>query len=97
MLSAPENAILCLVRTTIDLPEPLLQNAKRRAADRGVTLSALVEDALRGHLAARPAQTAAPFKLHSVRGRLVRPDLDLDRASSLITLDDESEFGRGKS
>jgi hypothetical protein len=85
------------MRTTIDLPEPLLHNAKRRAADRGVTLSALVEDALRNHLAARPPKSATAFKLHTVRGRLVRPNLDLDRSSALVTLDDESDFGRGRS
>ena len=80
-----------LVRTTIELPEPLLYNAKRRAANRGVTLSAIVEDALRHYLAARPSKSVAPFKLHTVRGRL-RPFLDLDRTSALLTLDDESDY-----
>jgi hypothetical protein len=84
------------MRTTIDLPEPLIQNAKRRASERRVTLSALVEDALRSHLAARPKRSDAPFRLHTVRGKLVRPDLDLDRTSALVVLDDESEFARSQ-
>jgi hypothetical protein len=80
------------VRTTIDLPEPLLESAKQQAADRNVTLSVVVQDALRSHLARRPNRGGGKFQLHTVRGRLVRPDLDLDRTSALVALDDESAF-----
>lgn len=80
------------VRTTVDLPKPLLQNAKRLAARRGVTLSAVVEDALRSHLGAREEASQPPFQLHTVRGTTVRPDLDLDRTSALLAMDDEAEF-----
>ena len=80
------------MRTTVDLPEPLLNNAKRRAAERGVTLSAIIEDALRGHLASKRAASAPPFQLFTVRGRLVRPDLDLDRTSALLVEDDAASF-----
>jgi hypothetical protein len=86
------HAILVRMRTTVDLPEPLLRTAKRRAAERGVTLSELLGDALRGHLARRPAAIVPPFQLHTVRGRLVQPNLDLDRTSALLVRDDESEF-----
>ena len=81
------------MRTTIDLPEPLLKNAKQQAAELRVTLSEVVQDALRSHLAKRSARGKAKFQLHTVRGRLVHPDLDLDRTSSLVTLDDESDYG----
>jgi hypothetical protein len=84
------------MRTTIDLPEPLLESAKLEAARRGVTLSAMVQDAVRSHLARRPARGSGKFELHTVRGRLLRPDLDLDRASALTAMDDEAAFG-GKS
>lgn len=80
------------MRTTVDLPEPLLHNAKRRAAERGVTLSAIIEDALRSHLASKRAAAAPPFQLFTVRGRLVRPDLDLDRTSALLAEDDAASF-----
>jgi hypothetical protein len=80
------------VRTTIDLPEPLLKNARRRAEEHGVTLSALIEDAVRVHLAAPPKRSDTPFRLHTVRGRLVRPNLDLDRTSALLIEDDEADF-----
>jgi hypothetical protein len=87
------HATLTLVRTTVDLPEGLLKNAKRHAARRGVTLSVVVEDALRSQLTAKKTAPPPPFKLYTVRGKLVAPDLDLDRTSELIAQDDESEFG----
>lgn len=83
------------VRTTISLPDPLLENAKRRAAARGVTLSDVVEDALRSHLMS--TETAAPpFRLHTVRGRLVNPSLDLDRTSELVAMDDQAHYSTPK-
>jgi hypothetical protein len=92
MRMASQFGILGLMRTTVDIPEPLLQNAKRRASERGLTLSALLEDALRSHLSAK-LESPEPFHLHTVRGRLVSPSLDLDRTSALLLQDDESEFG----
>ena len=79
------------MRTTVALSEPLLRQAKRRAAERGVTLSEFVEDALRFHLARKPPAVAAPFRLYTVAGKLVQPELNLDRTSALETLDDESK------
>jgi len=84
------------MRTTIDLPEPLLQNAKQEAAELSVTVSEVVQDALRSHLARRSARGKIKFQLHTVRGKLVRPELDLDRTSSLVTLDDETAYAGGK-
>lgn len=84
------------MRTTIDLPEVLLDNAKRCARKRGITLSVLLQDALRNQLTridSFPPDSA--FRLPTVRGRSVSPDLDLDRTSSLIVLDDEATFGWG--
>jgi hypothetical protein len=82
------------MRTTVDIAEPLLDNAKRRAAERGVTLSVVLEDALRQHLATRPNVEAPPFKLITFRSELVDPNINLDRTSELITRDDEEEYGK---
>jgi hypothetical protein len=85
------------VRTTVSLPEPLLENAKQCAAERGITLSLLVEDALIRLLAQNTASAAPPFRLRTVRGRLVNPSLDLDRTSALMTMEDEASFrGEGR-
>jgi hypothetical protein len=80
------------MRTTVDLSEPVLQSAKRLASERGVTLSVVLEDAVRALLARKQSPVAAPFRLHTVRGRLVQPDLDLDRTSNLLAIEDETEF-----
>jgi len=81
------------MRTTISLPDPIFKNARRLAQERGVTFSVVVEDALRSLLTSKPNSSASGFRLHTVRGKLVNPDLDLDRTSSLILADDEAEFG----
>lgn len=56
------------MRTTVDLPEPLLQRAKRLASDRGTTLSAIVAEALGLYLVRKPTLGDPPFDL-IVRGR----------------------------
>jgi len=82
------------MRTTVSLPDPLLDNARQSATERGITFSVLVEDALRLLLAKAPAAAAAPFRLHTVRGKLVDPDLDLSRTSALAVQEDEVNFRR---
>lgn len=51
------------MRTTIDLPAPVLARAKRVAAERETTLSAVVTEALSLHLHARRRPTEEPFEL----------------------------------
>jgi Ribbon-helix-helix protein, copG family len=80
------------VRTTISLPDALLENAKQYAAERRTTLSALLEDALRRQLALHPPSSASRFRLHTVRGKLVNPNLDLDRNFQRDALDDQAQF-----
>ena len=82
------------MRTTVSIADPLLENAKRVAEARGVTLSEVIEDALRGHLGRRAPQSGKPFRLPTVRGKLVQPRLNLDRTSELVAADDERAYGR---
>ena len=84
------------MRTTITLPDPLFRNAKRVAEEQGTNLSGLVEEALRFLIAKKPARSPAPFRLHTVRGVLVNPGIDLDRTSALIAADEEAEFQKRK-
>ena len=83
------------MRTTISLPDPLLENARSAAQIQGLTLSELLADALRKHLAGERPAAAQKFRLHTVRGKLVNPNIDLDRTSALLVADDEAEFGEG--
>ena len=83
------------MRTTISIQDPLLETAKQCASRRSITLSELIEDALRAHLSAPPSgQARHPFRLITVKGELVNHDVDLDRTSALIAADDEARYGR---
>jgi hypothetical protein len=57
------------MKTTLDLDDELLRTAKREAADRGVTLTQVIEEALQ--VALLPRSREAPFRLRwkPVRGR----------------------------
>jgi hypothetical protein len=57
------------MKTTLEIDDQLLRRAKRRAAEGGTTLRAVVEDALRAKLALRPSQRR-PYRLDApvVRG-----------------------------
>ena len=77
---------LCM-RTTIQLDDQLLREAKQRAAQTGRTLKAVIEDALREALArpdASPPQSRV--RLRTYRGRGVQPGVDLDDTASLLDL-----------
>ncbi len=75
------------MRTTVRLDEHLLAQAKRRAAETGKTLTAVLEDALRESLARRnlPAKSK-PVRLKTVKGSGVRAGVDLDDGASLLDL-----------
>jgi Bacterial antitoxin of type II TA system, VapB len=61
------------MRTTLDLDDALIRKAKGRATDKGTTLTAVIEEALRQYLAPGPP-TGKRFrlKLLTKRGRRVR-------------------------
>jgi hypothetical protein len=63
------------MKTTIELPDALLREAKQLARREGVTLRAVIEGALRAELASR--RTSRPFRLRdaSVRGNGLRPEV----------------------
>jgi hypothetical protein len=70
------------MRTTLDLDDLVLRQAKRRALDLGETLTRFIERAIKAQLA-EPSQTPAfRLKLLTKKGR-ARPDLDWDDRESL--------------
>lgn len=78
------------MRTTIEIHDDLLRRAKRRAADEGVPLRAVVEEALRRHLSGRGPGDGYTLRWSVESGRL-RPGVDLDDRDALFDLMD----GRG--
>lgn len=79
---------ICM-RTTLNLDDGLLREAKKMAVDEGITLTKLIETAVRGALDRR---TAAPITairdLPVVTGRL-RAGVDVSDRESLYDLMDE--------
>jgi hypothetical protein len=74
------------MRTTLDLADHLLLQAKRLAASRRTSLTAVMEDSLRLYLAsaAEHAATAAePFRLPVADGGKPARGVDLDDTSAL--------------
>ena len=76
------------MRTTLDLDDRLLAGAKRRAAEKGTTLTAFVEAALAAALARRPPR-GEPYRLEwkTHRGRLL-PGVDVTDRDSLFDVMD---------
>lgn len=84
------------MRTTIRLEDELLRAAKRRAAETGRTLTALIEDALRQALA-RPASAGPPARveLPVARGNgVLQPGVDLDDSAALLELMETADAPR---
>ena len=82
------------MRTTIDLADEVLEDAKAAAFRRGVTFSEFLEEALRAYLLGVNRAACAP--LHTVRGEVVQAGLDLDRVSALIVADDELSYCKSR-
>jgi putative antitoxin of VapBC-like toxin-antitoxin system len=79
------------MRTTIRLDDELLRDAKRVAVERGTTLTAVIEDALRRALAPAEAGRREPFTMLTYRGDGLRPGVDLDDTAALLDLMDEHD------
>ena len=75
------------MRTTIQLDDQLLSEAKQHAARTGRTLKAVIEDALREALARTESpRPQTPVRLQTFKGRGVQAGVDLDDTSSLLDL-----------
>ncbi|MBZ5564275.1 MAG: type II toxin-antitoxin system VapB family antitoxin [Acidobacteriia bacterium] len=75
------------MRTTIRLDDQLLAQAKKLAAERGTTLTAIIEDSLREVLARRqPPRRHAKFHFPTFKGDGLQPGVDLDDSASLLDL-----------
>ena len=75
--------LLCM-KTTIQLDDQLLLEAKKYATQTGRTLKAVIEDALREALARTEATRSQRVPLETFKGRGVQPGVDLDDTSSLL-------------
>ena len=77
------------MRTTINIDDALLAEAKQVAARTGRTLTAVVEDALRESLHRRQTAARQPVELPVFGEGGVQPGVDLDDSASLLDLMDD--------
>lgn len=61
--------MITLMRTTVLLDDDLFQQAKRRAADTGKSLSQVIAEALRSALQAKPPVAMERFRMVTFGGR----------------------------
>jgi hypothetical protein len=74
------------MRTTVRLSDALLEKAKREAARRGITLTALIEQGLRREMA-KPAKPLVRERVSlpvCKRGGGTLPGVDLDDSATLL-------------
>lgn len=82
------------MKTTIDLTDALFKEAKRTAAERGITLRALVEEGLRHVIDQAKPKKRFVLRDVSVRGHGLQPgqrEGDWDQIRSLIYPDSVDE------
>ena len=74
-----------MMRTTINVDDQLLIQAKAQAATLGVTLAQLIEDALRASLMRRDSvEQRGRVRLITMPGTGTQPGIDLDNSQSLL-------------
>ena len=82
------------VRTTISLPDALLERAKKTAQADGVTLSQLVEDALRDRLLSpAPVGKVRPFRLVTFGVGGTKPGVSFEGLKHFVEDEDAGRIG----
>jgi plasmid stability protein len=81
--------MLVRMRTTINLPDELYGEVRRRAADEGRTVTSFLEGALRDALARHDAGEQPPFVIDPFVGDGVLPGVDLNNSAALLDLMEE--------
>ena len=75
------------MRTTIEISDELLRQAKKKAADSRMPLREVVEAALRAYLSSRRPRAGFHLRWKTDKGRL-QPGVNLDDRESLFDLMD---------
>jgi hypothetical protein len=73
------------VQTTIQLDDALLAQATKLAHEKGCDLSHFIEETLREKMVL-PTAPREPFRLITVKGDGVHPDVDLNNSAALLSL-----------
>jgi plasmid stability protein len=81
------------VRTTITIDDDLFEALQARAREKGLSVSALVRDAIRTLLADSETDPGRPFRLVTFGAGGVLPGVDLERSSDLLAAEDVARYG----
>lgn len=81
------------MKTTVDIADPLLKQARRLAARRGTTLKAVLEAGLRKELASEESERRQPVRTHTFGGTGLQPGLDWSDWASIRSLAYEGHGG----
>jgi hypothetical protein len=85
------------MRTTVNLPDPLLVQARRRAAETGRTLTTFIADAVRESLARRrEGPNQPPVRLTTFGRSGLQPGVDLDDSAALEDLMSATDAPSGR-
>lgn len=76
------------MRTTITIDDHLLDQVRRRAAERRQTVSQVIEESVRESLLRQQAQDRTPFRVSAFSAGGYQPGVDLDDNASLLDLMD---------
>ena len=81
------------MRTTVRLPDDLMRQVKRLAAETDRTLTQVIEDSLREVLARarRPVPSQERFSMPTFHGTGLAPGVDIDDTAALLDLMDEED------
>jgi Ribbon-helix-helix protein, copG family len=82
------------MRTTITLDNRLLERLKKRAAESGTSVSALIERAVRLLLQASASRRRGRFDLVTFGEGGQFTTLNIDKTAALLEADDVERFGR---
>jgi len=82
------------MRTTVNLPDALLEQAKRQADRENLTLGQLIERSLRGSLLRRePDVERAPFRLVTFGKGGLRSGFSFDRLKEILEAEEVERLG----
>ncbi len=80
------------MRTTITIDEGLLADAKKRAAELDITLSAIIEDALRERLARSRTTRKPRFRLVTFGGGGLQPGVTWNMVDGVVHQDEDERL-----
>ena len=78
------------MRTTLNIDDQLLKMAKHQAVEKGISLSDVIETALR-QFVQEPRLKSHVIRLVTAAGSGTKPGVDLNNSQSLLDIMDEPE------